>query len=223
MNLKEAAAKSATTLVEDGQIVGLGTGSTATFAIQEIARRVKDEALDILGVPTSIATERLARSLDIPLTTLEEHPKVDIDIDGADQMDAALNLIKGGGGAHTREKVVAKHAAKFVVIVDETKISDTLNIPVPVEVVPRSWESIALKLAGLGGKPGLRTSKRGPFITDNDNYIIDYDFGIITNPESLEKDINSINGVIDNGIFVGLTSEVHIGTANGIKIKTKPE
>lgn len=220
--LKEAAAKSAVTLVEDGQIVGLGTGSTATFAIQEIARRVKAEGLDILGIPTSIATERLARSLDIPLTTLEEHPEIDIDIDGADQVDAALNLIKGGGGAHTREKEVTRHAAKFVVIVDETKISDTLNIPVPVEVVPQSWESITSELAGLGGKPKLRTSDEGPFITDNDGYVLDADFGIITNPEALEKDINSIKGVIDNGIFVGLTSEVHIGTANGVKIK-KPE
>ena len=222
MNLKEAAAKSAVSLVEDGQIVGLGTGSTATYAIQEIARRVKDEALDILGIPTSIATERLARSLGIPLTTLEEHPRVDIDIDGADQVDAALNLIKGGGGAHTMEKIVARHAVKFVVITDETKISDALNIPVPVEGVPHLWESIASELAGLGGKPKLRTSDKGPFTTDNNDYIIDCDFGIITNPEALEKDINSIKGVIDNGIFVGLTSEVHIGTANGVTIK-KPE
>jgi len=222
MNLKEAAAKSAVSLVEDGQIVGLGTGSTATFAIQEIARRVKDESLDILGIPTSIATERLARSLGIPLTTLEEHPRVDIDIDGADQVDAVLNLIKGGGGAHTMEKIVARHAVKFVVITDETKISDTLNIPIPVEVELKSWKSAAKELRELGGKPGLRITYREPFITDNNNYILDCDFGTITNPEALEKDINSIKGVIDNGIFVGLTSEVHIGTANGVTIK-KPE
>lgn len=222
MNLKEIAAKSAVGLVEDGQIVGLGTGSTAAFAIQEIAKRVKDEGLDILGIPTSVATERLARSLGILLTTLEEHPEVDIDLDGADQVDAVLHLIKGGGGAHTREKIVAKHAAKFVIIVDETKISDTLNMPVPVEVDLQSWESTASELVALGGKPKLRTSAGGPFITDNDNYIIDCDFGTITNPEPLEKDINSVKGVIDNGIFAGLTSEVHIGTANGVKIK-KPE
>jgi ribose 5-phosphate isomerase A len=222
MNLKEIAAKSAATLVKDGQIVGLGTGSTAAFAIQEIARRIKDEDLDILGIPTSIATERMARSLDIPLTTLKEHPEIDIDIDGADQVDAVLQLIKGGGGAHTKEKTVAKHSAKFIVIVDETKISDTLNIPVPVEAVLSSWESVASELESLGGKPKIRTTNEGPFITDNDNYVIDADFGIITNPGALEKDINSIEGVIDNGIFVGLTSEVHIGTANGVKIK-RPE
>jgi ribose 5-phosphate isomerase A len=222
MNLKEIAAKSAVTLVKDGQIVGLGTGSTAAFAIQQIAWRIKDEDLDILGIPTSIATERMARSLDIPLTTLKEHPEIDIDIDGADQVDAVLQLIKGGGGAHTKEKTVAKHSAKFIVIVDETKISDTLNIPVPVEAVLSSWESVASELESLGGKPKIRTTNEGPFITDNDNYVIDADFGIITNPGALEKDINSIEGVIDNGIFVGLTSEVHIGTANGVKIK-RPE
>lgn len=222
MNLKEAAAKSAARLVEDGQIVGLGTGSTAAFAIQEIARRIKDEDLDILGIPTSIATERMARSLDIPLTTLNEHPEIDIDIDGADQVDPNLDLIKGGGGAHTREKVVAKHSAKFVVIVDESKASDVLSMPVPVEVDQMLWKSAAKELKELGGTPGLRIFSNAPFITDNDNYVIDADFGIITNPGALEKDINSIEGVIDNGIFVGMTSEVHIGTANGVKIK-RPE
>jgi ribose 5-phosphate isomerase A len=222
MNLKEIAAKSAVSLVEDGQIVGLGTGSTAAFAIQEIARRVKEEGLDILGIPTSVATEHFARSLDIPLTTIDEHPKIDVDIDGADQVDAVLDLIKGGGGAHTREKIVAKRSAKFVVIADETKISDTLNIPVPVEVEQKSWKPAAKELKALGGKPWLRIIYREPFITDNDNYIIDCDFGTITNPGPLEKDINSVKGVIDNGIFVGLTSEVHIGTTNGVKIK-KPE
>lgn len=222
MNLKEAAAKSAATLVKDGQIVGLGTGSTAAFVIEELGRRVKDEGLDILGIPTSIASERMARSLDIPLTTIEEHPEIDIDIDGADLVDAALDLIKGGGGAHTREKAVAKHSAKFIVIVDETKISDVLNIPVPVEVIPQSWESAASELTTLGAKPKLRFSGKNPFVTDSDNYVLDCDFGVIGNPGTLEKDINSVRGVIDNGIFVGLTSEVHIGTANGVKIK-KPE
>jgi ribose 5-phosphate isomerase A len=222
MNLKEIAARSAVTLVKDGQIVGLGTGSTAAFAITEIARRIKQEGLDIIGIPTSIATEQMARSLDIPLTTIDEHPDIDIDIDGADQVDALLQLIKGGGGAHTREKIVAKHAEKFVVIVDETKISTTLNMPVPVEVEPESWKSVAKELKGLGGNPGLRIISREPFITDNDNYVIDADFGTLTNPGTLEKDINSIEGVIDNGIFVELTTEVHIGTANGVKIK-RPE
>jgi ribose 5-phosphate isomerase A len=164
----------------------------------------------------------MARSLDIPLSTIDEHPDIDIDIDGADQVDALLQLIKGGGGAHTREKAVAKHSAKFVVIVDESKMSDTLNIPVPVEVEQESWKSVAKALKGRGGNPGLRIFSNEPFITDNKNYIIDCDFGTLENPKDLEKDINSIEGVIDNGIFAGLTSEVHIGTPSGVKIK-KPE
>lgn len=222
MNQKEIAARSAAALVKDGQIVGLGTGSTAAFAIEEIARRIKQEGLDIIGIPTSIATEKMARSLDIPLTTIEEHPEIDIDIDGADQVDAKLQLIKGGGGAHTREKIVAKHSRVFAVIVDESKISDNLNMPVPVEAEQEAWKSVAKELKERGGNPGLRIISNAPFITDNDNYIIDCDFGALENPKDLEKDINSIDGVIDNGIFVGLTSEVHVGTENGIKI-LKPE
>ncbi len=222
MNMKENAARSAVTLVKDGQIVGLGTGSTAAFAITEIARRIKNEGLDIIGVPTSIATDKMARALDIPLSSVDEHPDIDIDIDGADQVDPLLQLIKGGGGAHAREKIVAKHAAKFVVIVDETKISDVLNMPVPVEVEQVSWKPASKKLKELGGIPRLRIVSQQPFVTDNTNYVIDADFGELKNPGALEKDINSIDGVIDNGIFVSLTSEVHVGTASGIKI-LKPE
>lgn len=222
MNLKEIAAKSAVKLVGDGQVVGLGTGSTAAFAIEEIGRRVKSEGLDIIGIPTSIATERMAASLAIPLSTIDEHPDIDIGIDGADQVDALLRLIKGGGGAHTREKAVAKHSARFIVIVDDSKIFDVLSVHVPVEVEQNLWNSAAKELIGLGGAPKLRVIQHAPFITDNKKYILDCDFGTLTDPAPLEKDINSIEGVIDNGIFVGLTSEVHVGTQNGVVIK-KPE
>ena len=222
MNQKEIAARSAAALVKDGQIVGLGTGSTAAFAIEEIAGRIKQEGLDIIGIPTSIATEKMARSLDIPLSTVDEHPEIDIDIDGADQVDALLQLIKGGGGAHTREKIIAKQSKKFIVIVDESKITNELNMPVPVEVELEAWKSIAGELKTLGATPGLRITCCEPFITDNKNFVIDADFGTLENPGALEKDINSIDGVIDNGIFVGLATEVHIGTADGVKIK-KPE
>ncbi len=222
MNLKEIVAKSAVKLVENGQVVGLGTGSTAAFAIEEIGRRVKSEGLDIIGIPTSIATERMAASLAIPLSTIDEHPDIDIDIDGADQVDMLLRLIKGGGGAHTREKAVAKHSVRFIVIVDDSKILDVLNMPVPVEVEQELWKLSAEELIGLGGTPNLRIIQHAPFITDNKNYILDCDFGTLTDPAPLEKDINSIKGVIDNGIFVGLTSEVHVGTQNGVVIK-KPE
>ncbi len=216
------AARSAVTLVKEGQIVGLGTGSTAAFAIGEIARRVKHEGLNIIGIPTSIATEKMARELGIPLSTVDEHPDIDIDIDGADQVDAMLQLIKGGGGAHTREKIVAKHSKVFAVIVDESKMSEVLNIPVPVEVEQDSWKSAAKELKVLGGEPGLRIISQAPFVTDNENYVIDADFGTLENPRALEKDINSIEGVIDNGIFVKLATEVHVGTETGIKI-LKPE
>ena len=222
MNQKEIAARSAAALVKDGQIVGLGTGSTAEFAIKEIGRRVKEEGLDITGIPTSIATERMARSLDIPLSTVDEHPDIDIDIDGADQVDSLLQLIKGGGGAHTREKIIAKHSKKFIVIVDESKITKDLNMPVPVEVELEVWKSVAKELKTLGAAPGLRITCCAPFLTDNKNVVIDADFGTLENPGALEKDINSIEGVIDNGIFVGLATEVHIGSTDGVKIK-RPE
>ncbi|MBU2560543.1 ribose 5-phosphate isomerase A, partial [archaeon] len=191
MNQKEIAARSAAGLVKDGQVVGLGTGSTAAFAIAEIARRIKDEGLDITGIPTSIATEQMARSLDIPLSTVDEHPEIDIDIDGADQVDALFQVIKGGGGAHTREKIVAKHSRVFAVIVDESKMSNVLNIPVPVEAEPDLWKSVAKELKALGANPGLRIVSGAPFITDNKNYVIDADFGTLENPGALEKDINS--------------------------------
>lgn len=218
MNLKEMAALSAAKLVKDGQIVGLGTGSTAYFAIRELGRRVKEEGLDILGVPTSSSTEKIAKRFGVPLTTLQEHDRLDIDIDGADQVDKELNLIKGRGGAHTREKVVALCSRRLVVIVDEGKMSEVLDIPVPVEVLPFSWRPLAKQLEGLGAKPKLRTSAGGPYVTDNKNLILDCDFGVINNPKSLEEEINSITGVIENGIFAGLACEVHVGTGEGVKV-----
>jgi ribose 5-phosphate isomerase A len=216
--LKKMAAVSAVKEVQDGQIVGLGTGSTARFAIIELGRRIREEELDILGVPTSIATEELARKSGIPLTTLQEHEVIDIDIDGADQVDQHLNMIKGGGGAHTREKLVALSSKKLIIIVDESKLTDELNIPVPVEVLPFAWRPIARRLGGLGCSPTLRTTSGAPFVTDNKNFIVDCDFGIIKNPQKLEREINTITGVIENGIFTGMACEVHVGSDKGVRI-----
>ncbi|MFQ6137408.1 MAG: ribose-5-phosphate isomerase RpiA [Candidatus Hydrothermarchaeales archaeon] len=218
MNLKELSAISAVKLVEDGQILGLGTGSTMYYAIREIGRRIREEGLEILGIATSIATEKLAKENGIPLTTLQEHQGIDIDIDGADQVDKDLNLIKGGGGAHFREKIVALCAKKFVVIVDESKLVEKLDMPVPVEVLPFAWRIVSNSLGGLNGNPKLRLLNDQPFITDNKNLILDVDFGVIRDPGNLEGEINSIVGVIENGIFTGLTSEVHVGTRDGVKI-----
>jgi ribose 5-phosphate isomerase A len=217
-NLKLEAAVSACRLIRDGQVVGLGTGSTVSYLIYELSQRIKEEELKLLGIPTSKGTEALAREAGIPLTTFEEHRNIDITIDGADQVSAKLDLIKGGGAAHTREKIVATQAKRLVIIVDEGKLSEKLNIPVPVEVLPFSWKVTAGLLAAMGGKPSLRGLKSGPVITDNGNYILDVDFGEIRDPENLESRINSVIGVVENGVFPGMAYEVHVGTANGVKI-----
>ncbi len=218
MNLKEMAAVSSVSLVRDGQILGIGTGSTVHYALGELARRIREEGLEVLGIPTSIATEGSARELDIPLTTLQEHPRVDLAIDGADQVDRGLDLIKGGGGAHYREKLVALASERFVVIVDGSKVSEELNIPVPVEVLPFSWSLAEKGLRDMGGKPELRLSGGKPFLTDNGNFILDVEFGVIEDPKRLEGEINSIAGVNENGLFPGLAQEVHVGTKGGVKV-----
>lgn len=219
-DLKHDAAVSASRLIRDGQIVGLGTGSTVSYLIRELSQRIKEEELQLLCIPTSKGTEALAQQVGIPLTTFEEHLDIDIAIDGADQVSEALDLIKGGGAAHTREKIVATQARRFVIIVDESKLSGKLNMPVPVEVLPFSWKITAELLTEKGGKPSLRGSpeKVGPAITDNGNYILDVDFGEIRDPENLEALINSVIGVVENGVFPGMAHEVHVGTANGVKI-----
>jgi ribose 5-phosphate isomerase A len=218
--LKAEAAKSAVALVEDGQMVGLGTGSTVYFAIEELGKRIKAEALDIKCIPTSLDTRILAMEKGIPLTSFEETQTLDIAIDGADQVDPGLNLIKGGGAAHVREKLVASAAERFVVIVDESKVVESLTWPVPTEVLPFSWKLSAERMKDLHGEARLRTAKgkSGPLITDNGNFVLDVDFGPIRNPEKLEAEINAVPGVVENGIFCGLTSEVHVAGREGIRV-----
>ncbi|MEE8167826.1 MAG: ribose-5-phosphate isomerase RpiA [Candidatus Hydrothermarchaeales archaeon] len=218
MNLKESAAISGVSLVEDGQVLGLGTGSTVYYALVELAKRIKEEGLEVLGIPTSNATEQLARDNGIPLTTLQEHPQVDLDIDGADQVSESLDIIKGGGGAHFREKAVALASKRFVVIVDESKLSQGLDMLIPVEALPFSWNLVEKELTAIGGNPVLRLSRDTPFVTDNGNYIIDVDFGEIADPKKLEGEINAIAGVLENGIFSGLACEVHVGAKSGVEI-----
>ena len=223
-SLKRAAAESACSLVKDGYVLGLGTGSTVYFLIDELARRIKEEDLDVVCVPTSRGTAITAREKGITIASLEEYDALDLAIDGADQVSDKLDLIKGGGAAHTREKIVASLSKRFVVIVDEGKLSEKLSLPVPVEVLPFSWKVVARKLEDMDATTVVRqgSGKSGPVITDNGNYVLDADFGIIEDPESLEAEINLIKGVVENGIFPGMAHEVRVGTDNGVKILRKP-
>jgi ribose 5-phosphate isomerase A len=202
-------------LIKDGQVVGLGTGSTAKYMIDELGRRICEEGLKISGIPTSLWTSERAKKNKIPLTTLDEHPQLDIAIDGADQVDLELNLIKGLGGALTREKIIDTAAENLVIIIDESKLVEKLGVNqvVPIEVIPMACAPVIEKLRKLGGKPNLRTRKDNGdfFITDNGNYIIDVAFGAINNGKILERKINMIPGIVENGLFIGVTQIVFVG------------
>lgn len=213
-NPKQAAGERAAKLVKNNMVVGLGTGSTTAYAIKELGRRVAD-GLDILGVPTSYQSAFLASENGIPLTTLDEHPVLDIDIDGADQV-ANFIAIKGGGAAHTREKIVAESAKKFVVVIDESKMADVLSHSVPLEVIPMARRLVEKNVARLGGKTEVRmgVNKDGPVISDNGNFIMDADFGKIDDPVSLSKELSYCTGIVEHGIFTNVDM-VYIGKKDG--------
>lgn len=215
---KRRAGESAAEAVEDGDVVGLGTGSTAAYAIEHLGRRV-DSGLDIHGIPTSFQSRALARDAGIPLTSLDESLP-DIAIDGADQV-ADGNLIKGGGAAHAREKVVDTAASRFLVIIDPSKESEQLDEAVPVELLPSAREPVSSRLEALGGEPTLRmaVNKDGPVITDNGNLVIDCSFGTIASPAELATAIDSIPGVVAHGMFIGVAAEIHLGTPDGVEVR----
>jgi len=215
--MKKLAAEKAVQYVEDGMTIGLGTGSTVDFTIRKIGEMVKN-GLRINGIPTSLKTKRLATELKIPLVDLEANTEIDVTIDGADEVDSNLNLIKGGGGALTREKIIAYHSKKVIIVVDETMIVKGLGCDsfLPVEVTKFGWQATKKALEALGCTAELRTIMDESFITDNQNYIIDCDFGKINEPENLEKEINNIPGVLENGLFIGLADEVIVGSKQGI-------
>lgn len=222
--LKENVGKEAVKLIDDGQVVGLGTGSTTHFFIKHLGMRIQEEELDILGIPTSFQSLILAREFGIKVTSLDEHD-VDIAVDGADEVSSQLDLIKGGGAAHTIEKLVDSNAKKFVVIVDESKLVDNLGeFPVPVEVIPDSLRPVTNALIQMGGKPEIRMGirKDGPVITDNGNFVLDTKFDI-EDPAKLEVELNSIPGVLENGIFAGITDKVIVGKMSGIEVINKEE
>ncbi|MEM4258713.1 MAG: ribose-5-phosphate isomerase RpiA [Candidatus Thermoplasmatota archaeon] len=223
--LKRRAAEKAVEYVEDGMVLGLGTGSTVEYMVKKLAEKIR-EGLTIQAVPTSVKTKKLAAEYKIPLVDFDECTMLDLTIDGADEVDSNLNLIKGGGGALTREKIVAFHSKKVIIIVDETKIVKGLgcDTPVPVEVVKFGWKATQKTLEELSGCTAeLRRIVDEPFITDNSNYIIDCDFGKIDDPDVLEKELNNIPGVVENGLFIGLADEVIVGSKQGIMSLEKQE
>jgi ribose 5-phosphate isomerase A len=214
--MKQQVGKAAADLVQSGSIVGLGTGSTTAYAIEYLGKRLQSGDLkDIKGIPTSFQASVLAKEYGIPLTTLDEVDRIDIAIDGADEVDPQKNLIKGGGAAHTREKIVDALAEQFVVVVDASKLVDKLGSTflLPVEVIPMAMTPVMRAIEKLGGKPQLRmgVKKAGPVVTDEGNFVVDVKFDSIDNPAELEKTLNNIPGVLENGLFVGVTDLVLIG------------
>ena len=215
MNAKQAAAHKAVQYIDDGMIVGLGTGSTAYWAIQYLGEKVK-QGMQVTAVATSDETERLALQCGIKISEMNAVDHIDIDIDGADEIDHRLNLIKGGGGALLREKIVAAGSKTFVVIADESKMVNVLGqFPLPVEVVPFGWQHTARLLSLLGCQTTMRKKEAGSFKTDSGNYILDCRFGSIPDPAALQQQINSIPGVVENGLFVKMASTVVVGYSDG--------
>lgn len=216
--LKKLAGEEVVKYIKDEMVVGLGTGSTVEYTLRKLGEKIKG-GLKIQGIPTSIHTKRIANEEKIPLTTLDENPEIDITIDGADEVDSYLNLIKGGGGALTREKIIAFNSKKVIIVIDDSKVVKALGIdfPLPVEVVKFGWTSTKKTLEGFDCEVKLREiMDNEPFITDNGNYILDCEFEKIENPEKLEMDINLIPGVVENGLFIGLVNEVIVGSKGGV-------
>ena len=215
--MKIAVAKAAVDQIEDGMVLGLGSGSTAALMIKSLGEKLKEGSLrDIVGVTTSFQGEVLATQLGIPLKAFSAVNQIDLAIDGADEVDPAFQLIKGGGACHVQEKLVASVADRFVVVVDSTKIVKKLNLDfkLPVEVLPSAWQLVQKRIKSLGAEASLRMAKKkaGPIVTDQGNLVLDVAFrNGIEDPEALEKQLNNFPGVLENGLFINLTDEVLVG------------
>jgi ribose 5-phosphate isomerase A len=223
--LKRLAGEYAVNYIQSGMIVGLGAGTTAIWAIRRIAKLIKNKDLnDIRCVPCSLHVEAQARGLNIPLVSLEEYPQVDLTIDGADEVSPSLDLIKGGGGALLREKIVAQASKQEIIVIDESKISSTLGMhhSVPVEVFPFGWKSQAEYLKSLGAEITLRKNSDGTlYLSDQSNVILDCNFGSIAYPQELAASINIRAGIIEHGLFIGHTDKVVVSGKTGIQVLTK--
>lgn len=224
---KKEAAEAAAALVESGMVLGLGTGTTAAMFVTALARRVVQENLRISGIATSEQTALHARSLNIPLTSFAEHTGIDLTIDGADEVErGTLFLIKGGGGALLREKIVASASKRMVVIADDTKLVERLGsvFAVPAEVVPFGWQATEKKLRELGGKPTPRMdARKNLFVTDGGHYIIDCAFGPMEKPKEIAHHLDHVTGVVEHGLFLGFASQVLVGGPDGVRILNRPQ
>ena len=216
---KRAVGEHVASMIHSGMKLGLGTGSTAALAIEALGRRIKEEGLEVCGVPTSFASERLAREYSIPLSTLDITPVLDLAFDGADEVDPHLVVIKGRGAAQTREKIVAAAAKRFVVLVDESKMVERLGtkMPLPVEIVPMVAAPVMNVLRSLGAQPEIRMGMRkdGPVVSDQGLWIIDAMFDEITDPEHVNRVLLNTPGVLDHGLFIGMATDVLIGKSDG--------
>jgi len=218
--LKQAAAERALDFVENGMVLGLGTGSTAAFFVAQLAARVA-EGLAIVAIPTSERTAAQARQLGIPLTSFAEHRRIDLAIDGADEVHrTTLDLIKGRGGALLREKIVAAASDRMIVIVDRSKLVDRLgtHVPLPVEIVSFGWQTVLERLSGVGAVPTLRRIGEEPFVTDSGNYIADCAFPAFADPAALEIQLAGLIGVVESGLFIGLATTIMVGGESGIEV-----
>lgn len=215
--MKRRAGRAAVEQVEDGDVVGLGSGSTAAHAIRALGERV-DDGDDLVGVPTSYQSADIARDVGLPVRGLADVTGVDVAIDGADQVADSV-LVKGGGGAHAREKVIDAAADTFLVVVDETKLADELHMAIPLEVLPDARPAVSAGVQRLGGDPTVRRNRDRPFVTDNGNHIIDVDFGVITDTGPLADRLASLPGVVEHGLFVDLADAVFVGTADGVTVR----
>lgn len=215
---KHNAAKAAADLVEDGMVVGLGSGSTSLIFVRLLGERVKS-GLKIRGVPTSDETAAVAEEVGIELISLEDEVHPDLDIDGADEVDSKLNMIKGGGGKLLREKIVAFAAKEVIIMVDSSKLVDKLGkFKVPVEIVPFSQSIVEVAIEDIGGKPILRKAKDGStYITDEKNFILDCDFGLIEDAETLARNLSTTPGVVEHGLFINLADLILVGEQDGVR------
>jgi len=218
---KQLSAEAACNYVKDGMIVGLGTGTTAEFAVRKLGELVRD-GLSIRGIPTSNRTKELAEAERIPLIDFSESMFIDLTIDGADEIDGNLNMIKGGGAALLQEKIVASVSRSEIIVVNRTKLVDQLGVfPLPVEVIPFGWQVVFNQLESLHGNPDLRINNGKPLVTDQGNYIIDCHFRKIKNPKLLEHQLNMIPGVVENGLFINLCTKMIIADGEQLTVKDR--
>jgi ribose 5-phosphate isomerase A len=223
-SLKEQAAIHAVSMIDSGMVVGLGHGSTALLAVRALVERLKKgEVRNLVAIPCSPEIEAEARTLGMTITTLEEHPQIDLTVDGADEVDPDLNLIKGGGGALLREKIVAQASAREIIMVDESKLSPKLGTKwaVPVEVLEYGLRTQMEFIASLGGKAKLRMSGDRPFRTASENLIIDCNFGPIDDPAALGEKLKERTGIIEHGLFIGMATDVVVAAAQGVRVLTR--